>query len=114
MDKTTAIGMLVNLFDDNKLTFRDMLLLKKVFDEAIEVCNEERSEKIADYDMGRKPCPNLADRDLEDSFYYTVEADINNRLQKKGFTINSEGLTALAEIVIEKNGYSQEDFFVDE
>lgn len=52
ISKHKSISLLVQLFDDNKLTFREIALLRQVFDEAVVACNEGRSDIEADYNMG--------------------------------------------------------------
>ena len=114
LSKQDAISMLVCLFDDNKLTFRNMALLKSVFDEAIEACNEERSEKIAEqYNKGFYVPDTLPDRDIEDDFYLGLQAKAESTLNSKGIIASGKALDAITELLAEESGYSVEDFFYD-
>lgn len=109
--KDEAIALLLNLFDDNKLTFRNMALLKSVFDEAVEACNDSRESMEAEYHMGQKPLPSLFSRDTEDDFYGAIETDVRKALSTNGATENEKTIEIITDLVVEKSGYTQEDLY---
>lgn len=114
LSRQEAISMLVNLFDDNKLTFRNVALLKSVFDEAVECCNEGRSEVISEcYKKGLGAPGALPDRDTEDDFYLGLETKAEQVLKDKGIRASGKYLEAIAELLADESGCTTEDFFYD-
>lgn len=114
LSKQDAISILVRLFDDNKLTFRNMALLKSVFDEAVDYCNECRSEMIAEqYKKGFGIPSTLPDRDTEDDFYLGLETKAEQVLKDKGVRASGKALEAITELLADESGYTTEDFFYD-
>lgn len=106
-----AVNLLVRLFEENKLTFRDMNILKRVFDAAVEACDEARSEAIADWRMGRVGKPYLADLSTEDNFYYNIKVEAELELAKSGIKASDRAIEAISDFVSNKVGYDSEDFF---
>jgi hypothetical protein len=111
ISKDQSISLLVQLFDNNKLTFREIALLRKVFDEAVAACNEERADIEADYNMGRGAPPTLPSQDIEDDFYYTLEAEAEQSLAKHGIRASGPALSAVVDFAVEKAEYEASDFY---
>lgn len=107
--KQQAIEMLVKLFDDNKLSFRDIRVLKDCFDLAASTCNEERSSSIAEWQMGRSAKPLLPDLDAEDNFWYNLEQQAEQQLQNKGIKASPKAIAAIAEVAAEIAEFDVED-----
>lgn len=111
ISKNTAITMLVQMFDSNNLTFRDITLMRQVFDEAVESCNEARSELEADYGMGRGAHPVLPSKDTEDDFYSVMEAQASQRLSERGIKASDRALEAIVDFAVDKAEYEPRDFY---
>lgn len=112
LTKDNAVAMLVNLFDSHSLSFRDIDVLKSVFDEAVQACDEVRSEMLADYHLGKTGIPSLHCKDVEDDFYMTLESEVYDELNHQGFTVNEVAIKAIANIVFDKAGYEQYDMYM--
>lgn len=111
MTREDAIRLLCNLFDDNKLSFRNIALLKKHFDEAVEACNEGREEMEADHCNGCGAFPTLPSRDVEEDFLSDTACTISNKLKAKGVIASGKALQALAEITADETDL--EDFYYE-
>ena len=111
ISKHKSISLLVQLFDDNKLTFREIALLRQVFDEAVVACNEARSDIKADYHMGRGAHPELPSQSIEDDFYYTMEAQAEQRLAIHGIGASGPALSAVVDFAVEKAEFEPRDFY---
>ena len=112
LSRENAVRMLVSLFEENKLSFRNMQQLKEVFDEAIETCDEIRSEAIADWKMGRSAKPNLADQDTENDFYYNMQVKAEDTFAKSGIKASSRAIKVVVDFAIDEADYDQKDFFI--
>ena len=102
INKQKAIGLLCRLFDENKLSFRDIAKLKEYFDEAVNACDEERRDMEGEHAMGRGAFPTLPSRDTEEDFLAVTERKIAQKLEAKGVIASGRALTALAEITAEE------------
>ena len=111
LSKDEAIGLLLRTFDDNKLSFREIRLLKSVFDQAVEACNQTRLENLAEYEMGRAALPDLYDQDTEDDFFLAMECEAEESLSKHGIKASKKALEAITEFAVEKAGYEPRDFY---
>ena len=111
ISKDQSISLLVQLFDNNKLTFRDIALLRKVFDEAVVACNEGRTDIEADFNMGRGAHPTLPSQDIEDDFYYTLEVEAEQSLAKHGIRASGLALSAVVDFAVEKAEFEPADFY---
>ena len=111
MTKDQAVAMLVQLFDNNNLTFREIAVLKSVFDQAVEACDENRAEAEAGYHMGRGAHPVLPSRHVEDEFWYTIEVEAEHSLAGKGIQASERALSAIADFAIEKAEFEPRDFY---
>ena len=109
--KDEAVAMLLRLFDDNRLSFREINLLRQVFDEAVDICDQERGNIEADYHMGRCGHPELPSRETEDDFYAGIEADAKHELAQKGIHTSDRAIAAIADIIVEKAEYDIQDFY---
>ena len=112
MTKDEAITTLVQLFDEHKLTFRNIKLLREVFDEAVLACDEQRSENEANYHMGRSAMPSLPSRNVEDDFYDAMESRAQQRLKKAGVAASGKALAAVTEFAIELAEFTPRDFYL--
>ena len=109
ISKQQAVNLLVQLFDNNKLSFRDIQVVKSCFDTAVEACNEARSEAIASWHMGRSAKPLLPDSDAEDNFWYTLQVEAASKLQQKGIKANDKAIAAIAEVAADIAEFDVED-----
>jgi hypothetical protein len=99
INKTQAIEMLVRLFEENKLTFGCMKVLKASFDEAVEAVNEMREDGSS----------GLPYRDMEEDFYYTKEFEVEQKLKQKGLKASPALVRVISEIAIAEAEYTIED-----
>jgi hypothetical protein len=106
-----AVAMLVQLFDNNKLSFREIELLRQVFDQAVAACDEDRAETEADYRMGRGAHPTLPSRTVEEEFRYTMEAQAQHSLARQGIQASDRALAAIADFAIETAEFETKDFY---
>lgn len=111
ISKDQSISLLVQLFDSNKLTFREIALLRRVFDEAVDVCNEGRGEIEAGYLMGRGAHPQLPSQNTEDDFYSTMEAQAAQSLAKHGIRATGPALNAVVDFAVETAEFEPADFY---
>ena len=111
LTKQESINLLINLFDSNKLSFRQINSLRRYFDEAVEQCNEARSEAIADWHMGRTSKPELADASMESDFWYSLEVDATMKFKEKGIEMTGKALDAVVEYAAEVAEFGNTDFF---
>jgi len=109
--KDAAIQLLVDLFNSNNLSFRDISKIKQVFNEAVEVCNESRSEDEADYLMGRSGQPSLPSKDTEDDFFYNLEVKAEQSLLKRGIKPSSRAIEAIVDFAYDEAEYEIKDFY---
>lgn len=112
LSKSDAIEVLVRLFNDNQLTFRDIAVLKSVFDQAVKTCNDGREEDEAEYHMGRAVMPRLASQSTEDDFYFTAQVRVETSLRDDGVVLPEKTLAAVTKVIVDKCELSHRDFFV--
>lgn len=103
LTKEQGISLLFQLFNGHRLTFRDMNMLKSVFDIAVERVNEEREEMETNYAMGRSAKPTLPSKDVEDDFYYVLENEVTQ--------ITSNNTDEIVDLIIKKCEYTIEDLY---
>ena len=111
ISKDQSISLLVHLFNTNNLTFREIALLRRVFDEAVIACNESRAEIEADYHLGRGCFPQLPSQDTEDDFYSTLEAEAEQSLAKHSIRATGPALSAVVDFAVEKAEFGPADFY---
>lgn len=111
ISRDQAVAMLVQLFDNNRLSFREIELLRTVFDKAVESCDEDRAEAEAGYHMGRGAHPTLPSRTVEEDFRYTMEAQAQHSLERQGIRASDRALAAIADFAIEKAEFETQDFY---
>jgi hypothetical protein len=111
ISRDQAVSMLVQLFDNNRLSFREMALLHTVFDEAVAACDQGRSDAEADYQMGRGAHPTLPSCIVEEEFRYTMEAQARHSLSQHGIQASDRALAAIADFAIEKAEFETQDFY---
>ena len=111
ISRDQAVTMLVQLFDNNRLSFREMALLRQVFDQAVAACDEGRAETEADYHMGRGAHPELPSQTVEEEFRYTIEAEAQHSLERQGIQASDRALAAIADFAIEKAEFETRDFY---
>ncbi len=106
-----AISLLVELFDRNALTFRSIAVLKDVFDEAVEVCDNlrEEAEVVSTYKHGAGYLPSKA---VEEDARGILAGEVEQHLYKSGIGCNSKVKDVLIDLLIEKCEYSSEDFYL--
>jgi len=100
LSKDDAISILMRIFDDHKLSFRDMNLLKQVFDEAISNVDTERSNMLAEYYMGRSGFPSLFPKDIEDQFILSLESNIEDHLSKDGIVASKRAVESITNLLL--------------
>jgi hypothetical protein len=105
LTKDDAVALLIRTFDDNRLTFRDMKLLKRVFDEAVAACDESRVE---DELKGRNDLPS---QDTEDDFFLLIETEAEQALAERGIKASNQALEAIVAFAIAKAEYEPSDFY---
>lgn len=110
ISREQAKNLLINLFDANSLTFKSMAVLKAVFDEAVSDCDEGRTEKFADYHMGRGSRPLLPSKDIEEDFYHGVEFDAEQHLKSKGIKPTPAAVAAVADFAVDFAEVPPEDY----
>ncbi len=108
MNKDQAISLLTTLFNDHKLTFRQIQLLKEVFDLAVEETDEYRQNLEAEYHQGRGPHPVLPSKDTEDDFYLTMANKARDRIKQP---ISEATLNAIVDFAVEEAEYTPKDFY---
>jgi hypothetical protein len=107
MKETQAIDLLVNLFDENNLRFRDIKVLKRVFDQAVEKCNEQREYAEAENTaFGEGYLPS---RDVEDSAYGLIEMYAEDKLPEK---VSQEVMDSITNIIVETNEFTPADIYI--
>ena len=111
ISKNTAISLLVQMFDSNNLTFREIALMRQVFDDAVESCNESRSELEAEYGMGRGAHPVLPSKDTEEDFYSVMESQASHLLAERGIKASGKALEAIVDFAVDKAEYEPSDFY---
>ena len=111
ISKQDAVSLLVELFDNNKLTFRSISVLKEVFEEAIVVCNEARedAEATSRYKNGAGYLPS---KSVEEDARDTLAGEVEQHLNKSGIGCNDKVKDTLVDLLIEKCEYSSEDFYL--
>lgn len=112
ISRQQAISLLLNLFNDNKLTFRSITVLKEVFDEAVEQCNEEREEIEAETIDMRNGFPNMPSRDSEDDFYDKFKHIAEERLSQTLKSVDEKTVEAVAELLVENGEYQTRDVYL--
>jgi len=112
MNREKAIGLLLHLFDENKLTFKQMKILQSHFNDAVLECDQERSDIEAEYFMGRGSSPSLPSKDTEDDFYAVKGVKVADKLRTKGVIASDKAVAAVVDIITEDTA-SEDFYFLD-
>lgn len=111
LTKQEAKHLLAGFFDEYKLTFRSVAVLKEVFDDAVVLCNENREEAEATSQY-RNMQGYLPSMYVELDGRGSIESEIEQHLNSDGIGYTDRVKDSLVDLLINQNEYTPEDFYL--